>query len=179
LPEASHRRDHAPLRWTCVVAAGVLALAGCGSSRTNASTQPTATQGVTTVTALTATTHPAMSEPAPTSVAAPATIRSSAATTAAIVTSAPSASSVAATAVSIDNFAFAPATVAVKTGATVTWTNNDGEPHTVAFDDGQARSPVLSAPSATFSHTFTHAGTFTYHCSIHAYMSGTVTVSDA
>ena len=131
---------------------GVLILAACGSSHATAPAQPAATRSVTTVT---------------TSTAAPST------------TSALSAPSSAATAVSIDNFAFSPAAVAVKTGASVTWTNNDGEPHTVSFDDGQARSPVLAAPNATFSHMFTHAGTFTYHCSIHAYMTGTVTVSDA
>src|SRR5271166_6917165 len=37
--------------------------------------------------------------------------------------------------VSIDNFAFAPATLTVKVGSTVTWTNHDEEPHTVAATD--------------------------------------------
>jgi len=93
-------------------------------------------------------------------------------------TSVATGASAAGTAVSIENFAYAPATIAVKTGASVTWTNNDEEPHTVTFEDGQARSPVLSPPNVTFTYTFTHAGTFTCHCSIHAYMTGTVAVTD-
>jgi plastocyanin len=157
---------------------GVLVLVGCGSSHANALALPAATGNVTTVTTLTATTHPATNEPTATTSAAPGTTRG-ASMTARSTTSSLSAPGPVVTAVSIDNFAFAPAAIVVKVGTSVTWTNNDGEPHTVAFDDGQAHSPVLSVPNATFSHTFTDAGTFTYHCSIHAYMTGTVTVSDA
>src|SRR5437879_3888966 len=43
--------------------------------------------------------------------------------------------------VSIDNFAFAPATLTVTVGSTVTWTNHDEEPHTVAASDGSFHSP--------------------------------------
>ena len=55
------------------------------------------------------------------------------------------------------NFAFAPATLTVKAGGTVTWTNRDEEPHTVAASDGSFHSPGMGT-GATFSHTFPTAG---------------------
>ncbi|MEB3982981.1 cupredoxin family copper-binding protein [Mycobacterium sp. 663a-19] len=78
--------------------------------------------------------------------------------------------------VSIDNFAFAPATLTVKAGSTVTWTNRDEEPHTVAASDGSFHSPGMGT-GATFSHTFPTAGTFDYVCSIHPMMRGSVVVT--
>ncbi|MGW4097588.1 MULTISPECIES: cupredoxin domain-containing protein [unclassified Mycobacterium] len=83
---------------------------------------------------------------------------------------------VAGTAVSIDNFAFAPATLTVHRGDTVTWTNHDEEPHTVAAGDGSFRSPGMGA-NATFSFTFTNPGSYDYICSIHPVMHGTVVVT--
>jgi plastocyanin len=79
-------------------------------------------------------------------------------------------------AVSITNFAFAPATLTVPVGTSVTWTNLDGEPHTVAANDGSFHSPGLDT-NATFSFTFTTAGTFDYICSVHPFMHGTVVVT--
>ncbi|WP_156764699.1 cupredoxin family copper-binding protein [Mycobacterium sp. 1081908.1] len=78
--------------------------------------------------------------------------------------------------VTIDNFAFAPATLTVKAGSTVTWTNKDEEPHTVAAADGSFKSPGMGT-GATFSHTFPTAGKFDYVCSIHPMMHGTVVVT--
>lgn len=83
---------------------------------------------------------------------------------------------VAGTAVNITNFAFTPATLTVKVGDTVTWTNKDEEPHTVVANDGSFHSPGLDA-NATYSFTFTKAGSFDYICSIHPFMHGTVVVS--
>lgn len=80
------------------------------------------------------------------------------------------------TAVSIDNFAFAPATLTVHRGDTVTWTNHDEEPHTVAAGDGSFRSPGMDA-NATYSFTFTTPGSYDYICSIHPVMHGTVVVT--
>jgi len=79
-------------------------------------------------------------------------------------------------AVNIDNFAFAPATLTVTAGSTVTWTNRDEEPHTVAAADGSFHSPGMGT-GATFSHTFSSAGKFDYVCSIHPMMHGTVVVT--
>lgn len=78
--------------------------------------------------------------------------------------------------VTIDNFVFAPETVTVKAGATVTWTNRDEEPHTVAASDGTFHSPGMGT-GATFTHTFSSAGTFDYVCSIHPMMHGSVVVT--
>jgi plastocyanin len=82
-----------------------------------------------------------------------------------------------ANAVNISNFAFAPATLTVAAGTTVTWTNKDEEPHTVVSSDGSTfHSPGLDT-GKTFSFTFPNAGTFDYICSIHPMMHGTVVVT--
>lgn len=78
--------------------------------------------------------------------------------------------------VAIDGFAFEPASLTVTAGATVTWTNRDEEPHTVAASDGSFHSPGMGT-GATFTHTFSAAGTFDYVCSIHPMMRGTVVVT--
>ncbi len=78
--------------------------------------------------------------------------------------------------VSIDNFAFAPATLTVRAGGTVTWTTRDEEPHTVAASDGSFHSAGMGT-GATFSRTFPTPGTFDYVCSIHPMMHGTVVVT--
>jgi plastocyanin len=76
----------------------------------------------------------------------------------------------------IQNFAFHPATVNVKAGQKVTWTNDDSTTHTVTADDGSFDSGDLS-PGKTFSSTLAKSGTIKYHCSIHSFMHGTVSVS--
>ncbi|MGB8405698.1 MAG: cupredoxin family copper-binding protein [Mycobacterium sp.] len=81
-----------------------------------------------------------------------------------------------ANAVNIDNFAFAPATLTVPVGATVTWTNHDEEPHNVVAEGGQFRSPTMGS-GATFTYTFSTPGTFAYVCGIHPMMHGTVVVT--
>jgi plastocyanin len=80
-----------------------------------------------------------------------------------------------ATTVTISNFAFTPATLTVKVGTTVVWTNKDSTAHTVTADDGTFNSGNV-APGATYSYTFAKAGTVVYHCAIHTYMKGTVIV---
>lgn len=80
------------------------------------------------------------------------------------------------TAVSINNFAFVPATLTVHRGDTVTWTNHDEEPHTIAANDGSFHSPGMDA-NATYTYTFTNAGNYDYICGIHPFMHGTVVVT--
>lgn len=79
------------------------------------------------------------------------------------------------TAVTIDNLAFSPATLNVKAGQQVTWTNKQGIAHTVTADAGAFDHQMPTG--ATFSFTFATAGSFPYHCSIHPSMHGTITVS--
>lgn len=77
--------------------------------------------------------------------------------------------------VSITNFAFAPGTITIKAGDTVTWTNDDGAPHTVTFKDRSASSDSL-APGQTFARAFDQPGTYEYFCSFHEFMTGRVVV---
>lgn len=75
--------------------------------------------------------------------------------------------------VDIKGFAFAPASVTVKAGEKVTFTNSDSVAHTVVgdgFDSGNI------APGASWSNTFDATGTFSYKCSIHPAMTGSITV---
>jgi amicyanin len=81
------------------------------------------------------------------------------------------------TSVTIHNFEFHPASISVKAGSTVTWTEQDADVHTVKFGGtGGAISPVLRKGD-TYSHTFKSPGTYAYICSIHPYMHGTVVVT--
>jgi plastocyanin len=63
----------------------------------------------------------------------------------------------------------------VKAGTKVTWTNKDSVTHTVTADKGAFNSGPLS-PGNNFSFTFTRAGTYSYHCSIHTSMMATIVV---
>ena len=89
-------------------------------------------------------------------------------------TQAPAASG-SATKINISGFKFDPATVTVKAGTTVTWTNQDSANHTVTADDGSWASENL-ANGATFSFTFAKAGTYAYHCAVHPSMKANVVV---
>ena len=77
--------------------------------------------------------------------------------------------------VSIKNMAFSPATVNVKAGGTVTWTNNDDRDHSVVASDNSFKSGNISA-GATYERKFTRAGKFAYTCGYHPRMRGTVVV---
>ena len=80
-----------------------------------------------------------------------------------------------AVAVSIKDFAFEPAAIVAKVGQVVTFTNTGFEPHnatldaggcaTATLDTGQDRRPRLQA-----------AGVYPFHCTVHAQMTGTITV---
>lgn len=79
-------------------------------------------------------------------------------------------------AVAILDGSFSPATLTISVGDTVTWTNQDDSPHTVtagSFDSGN-----LDA-GASFSHTFSIPGTYTYVCSYHGEMQATIVVEAA
>ncbi|MGH2557857.1 MAG: cupredoxin domain-containing protein, partial [Thermomicrobiales bacterium] len=78
-------------------------------------------------------------------------------------------------AVSIIDFAFAPGSVEVAVGTTVTWTNNDTAPHTVTAEDGTFDSGVID-PGGSFSFTFEEEGSFAYSCTIHPRMTAAVEV---
>jgi len=76
--------------------------------------------------------------------------------------------------VKIGNFTFGPQELKVKSGTTVTWTNEDDIPHTVVSPNNY-RSKVLDTQGA-YSFTFTTPGTYKYFCSLHPHMTGTIIV---
>lgn len=78
------------------------------------------------------------------------------------------------TIITIDNFTFSPAHLTVKAGTTVTWKNQDDIPHTVV-SAGKFKSKALDT-DASYAFTFTAAGDYTYFCSLHPHMTGTIKV---
>src|SRR5690349_12588475 len=78
--------------------------------------------------------------------------------------------------VSIKDMQFSPATVTVKVGDTVSWSNADDRDHTVVADDGSFKSDNLGHGDS-FQHKFTKAGRFGYHCNYHPRMKAVVVVT--
>ena len=77
--------------------------------------------------------------------------------------------------IEISNFNFSPATLTVKVGDTVTWTNKDSMSHSATADDKSFDTGVLTKGQSG-KVTFSKAGTYTYYCSIHSSMRGTIIV---
>jgi plastocyanin len=75
----------------------------------------------------------------------------------------------------VQNFAFKPQNVTVPVGATVTWKFEDQTQHNVTAGDGSFKSGDLTG-GKTFAMTFKKAGKVPYMCTIHPFMTGTVTV---
>ena len=72
---------------------------------------------------------------------------------------------------------FDPSSISVKTGDTVEWDFQDSSsPHTVTADDGSFDSCSQNA-GYKFFFTFSKAGDFKYHCTLHAQMLGDIKVS--
>jgi plastocyanin len=71
---------------------------------------------------------------------------------------------------------FQPSQVTVARGAAVQWHNTTSFAHTVTFDAGDTAQHALAAAGGRYSFTFSKAGTFAYHCSIHPSMTGAVIV---
>ena len=81
--------------------------------------------------------------------------------------------------VTVSNNNFNPDNAVIKTGGTVTWTWAAGAvAHNVTFTSGPTPLPANSATQSTGNHaaTITNVGRYSYHCTIHAGMNGTVTV---
>ncbi len=76
-----------------------------------------------------------------------------------------------------DMYMFDPATLTIKTGTQVVWTNMSDAPHTVTSDNGTFNTSSNITQNQTFMFTFTTAGTFPYHCNVHPYMKATITVT--
>jgi plastocyanin len=77
--------------------------------------------------------------------------------------------------VGIADFHFTPGTTTIHVGDTITWTNNGPSPHSATANNHSFDTGVLKKGQSG-SHTFTQAGTFTYFCSVHPFMHGTIVV---
>ena len=78
--------------------------------------------------------------------------------------------------IEIKDFAFNPQTLTVKSGETVTWINRDEEPHTVVSVQKQFKKSTALDTDQTFTITAGAPGTYTYFCSVHPKMTGTIVV---
>jgi hypothetical protein len=81
-------------------------------------------------------------------------------------------------------FHYYPEDIAIPAGTTIAWFNDDpGQPHTVTSGNPDGPSNIFNSDlmpyNSFFQYTFDEAGTFDYHCTIHPWRTGTVTVSDA
>jgi plastocyanin len=76
------------------------------------------------------------------------------------------------------SYRFAPETITVPVGTTVTWTNNDNFTHSVRLLDPEA-DPLMMKPGEQVTYVFDRAGSFRYDCSLHPKdMKGSVLVGD-
>ena len=96
-------------------------------------------------------------------------------TTTTTTTGATAAASIVSGASFLTTTAFSPNPITVKVGDSVTWTNNDSVAHTSTANNSAWNSGLIN-PGGSFKTTFSTAGSFVYHCSIHPGMVGTVTV---
>jgi plastocyanin len=78
-------------------------------------------------------------------------------------------------AITIQGFVFTPEDVTIAPGDSVVWTNADFVAHNVSGGSFQSGNFA----TGTFTHTFTVPGTFSYICTLHSGMQGTITVTDA
>lgn len=77
--------------------------------------------------------------------------------------------------IEIRDFRFEPPNVSVPVGATVTWVNRDEAPHDAEARDGTWGTSVLQR-GEEHATTFDEPGTWKYHCTIHPYMTASITV---
>ena len=78
--------------------------------------------------------------------------------------------------IEIKDFAFNPQTLTVKSGEKITWINRDEEPHTVVSVEKQFKKSTALDTDQEFTITAGVPGTYTYFCSVHPKMTGTIVV---
>jgi plastocyanin len=76
----------------------------------------------------------------------------------------------------IKDFHFTPETLTVKSGEKITWINRDEEPHTVVSVEKQFKKSSALDTDQSFTITAGAPGTYTYFCSVHPKMTGTIVV---
>jgi plastocyanin len=78
--------------------------------------------------------------------------------------------------VTISNFQFNPSTLTINIGDSVTWLNQDTTTHTTTSTSPNGPWNGTLAPGASFTQTFSKEGSYTYLCSLHPSMTGSVVV---
>ena len=79
--------------------------------------------------------------------------------------------------ISITATSFAPASVTITRGGTVTWHNDDQAVHAIVdASSGQDGASEIQ-PGATYQHTYSRPGTFIYGDSLHPQSTGTIFVT--
>src|SRR5438105_11944070 len=78
--------------------------------------------------------------------------------------------------IEIKDFAFNPQTLTVKSGDKVTWINRDEEPHTIVSVEKQFKKSTALDTDQEFTITAGAPGTYSYFCSVHPKMTGTIVV---
>jgi plastocyanin len=101
--------------------------------------------------------------------------KSSATTAGSATTTAGASSSASPGTITIHNFMYQPNPAHVKVGEAVTVTNEDGTNHSLTADNGAFTTGVFSSGSKTL--IINKPGTYTFHCQIHNFMTGSIIVS--
>jgi plastocyanin len=78
--------------------------------------------------------------------------------------------------IEIKDFAFNPKVITVKSGEKITWINRDEEPHTVVSVEKQFKKSSALDTDQEFTVIAGAPGTYTYFCSVHPKMTGTIVV---
>lgn len=73
------------------------------------------------------------------------------------------------------DFLFQPARLEIPAGTTIVWTNHGQVTHTVSAEDGSFDSGNIE-PGERRGITFSHPGTFPFHCTPHPFMKGVIVV---
>lgn len=77
---------------------------------------------------------------------------------------------------------YSPSSVTIKSGGTVTWTNNDSSVHTVTSGtiqsgvDGIFNSDIIM-PGKSYTYTFTEGGSYEYFCLVHPWARGIISTN--
>lgn len=74
------------------------------------------------------------------------------------------------------NYTFVPGNTTLQPGQSFTLYNEDVLTHTFLLDDKSVDSGTIG-PGASFAFSLSNPGTYTYHCSIHPSMKGSITVA--
>ncbi len=78
--------------------------------------------------------------------------------------------------VNVNDNSFNPATLTIAAGQTVLWQWKGSNPHNVTWDTQSGAGNSATQTTGTYSRTFNDAGTYDYHCTVHAGMQGNVVV---